>query len=295
LRLDDSTGVGLHPNLAGLKDLYDDGLMTIVQGVGYPNPNRSHFTSMDIWHTADASAQGEGWIGRYFDHACGGTPKPDAAIAIGRSAPLAMVGATQKPVTFESVELFKWMGDDLHETLHDPYEEITRAGAGSLDDPESQLAFLKRTSLDAQVSSDRIRRAVEKGSLVTYPRSNLAGQLKVIASMIRDGMGTRVYYASMGGFDTHANQAGAHANLMRQFGRRGEGVPAGSGGAGERGSGGDDGVQRVRPAGGAERLGGHGPRHGGAGVLLRSEGAAGSAGRPSFAGGSGPGGPDLSR
>ena len=218
LQLDADKGIGLHPNLTGLKELFDAEKVAVIQGVGYPNPNRSHFTSMDIWQTARTDGQGSGWIGRYFDCTCNGTPTVDGAISIGRTAPLAMVGDVQKPIAFESAEMFRWLGEDLHESLAKPYAEMNRAGALDSVAPKSETAFLMRTALDAQVSSDRIRRAVSRQALVSYPNSGLAQQLRTIAAMIRDGMSTRVYYASMSGFDTHAGQAGSHANLMRQFG-----------------------------------------------------------------------------
>jgi uncharacterized protein (DUF1501 family) len=191
-----------------------------VQGVGYPNPNRSHFTSMDIWHTANTEAHGNGWIGRYFDCTCNGTPVPEGAVAIGRESPLAMQGAIQKPVSFESAELFRWLGEDLAKdgSLKKPYDEINRGGSLDNVDPDSQLGFLTRTALDAQVSSERIRAAVAKRPLVPYPGGNLSRQLQTVGAMIRDGMKTRVYYVSLGGFDTHANQTPTHANLMRQLG-----------------------------------------------------------------------------
>ena len=219
LQIDDVSGIGLHPAMAGFKELLDDGVASIVQGVGYPNPNRSHFTSMDIWHTAQRDAKGSGWIGRYMDNACTGTP--NAGVSIGRTAPLAMMGDTQKPVSFESAELFRWLGESLGENrapIAEPYEGITRAGLLDEVDPDSQLGFLMRTTLDAQVSSDRIRAAVAKTPLVQYPGGELARQLRIIGAMIRDEMKTRVYYASIGGFDTHANQANGHANLLRQVG-----------------------------------------------------------------------------
>ncbi|MEY5031761.1 MAG: hypothetical protein RL354_792 [Planctomycetota bacterium] len=225
LALDGAQGIGLHPNLAGLKALYDEGLVSVIQGVGYPNPNRSHFTSMDIWQTGRLDAKGSGWIGRYFDNTCNGTPTPEASIAIGRNAPLALEGDVQKPIAFESSSLFRWNGQDLHASLADPYERINRAGSDAVAGggakagaPETQKQFLMRTALDAQVSSERIRTAVAKTPLVAYPGHGLANQLKMIGAMIRDGMPTRVYYASMGGFDTHGGQLGTHANLMRQLG-----------------------------------------------------------------------------
>lgn len=222
LGLDGAGGIGLHPNLDGLKQLYDDGLVSIVQGVGYPNPNRSHFTSMDIWQTGRLDAKGSGWVGRYLDSTCGGTPEPEAAIAIGRNAPLALEGDIQKPVAFEGASLFRWNGEDLHASLKQPYDEINRRGVllepVPSDGRETQRAFLLRTALDAQLSSDRIRAAVAKQPLASYPGNQLANQLRLIAAMIRDSMPTRVYYASMGGFDTHGGQLGTHANLMRALG-----------------------------------------------------------------------------
>ncbi|MHC5024177.1 MAG: DUF1501 domain-containing protein [Planctomycetota bacterium] len=218
LQLDDQRGIGLHPNLDGLKELMDDGAASIVQGVGYPNPNRSHFTSMDIWHTARPDGNGYGWIGRYFDNTCQGTPEPEGAVAIGRTAPLAMLGRIQKPVSFENADLFRWLGEDVSEELKKPYDSITRAGRPADVDGGSQLGFLMRTTLDAQVSSERIRAAVGKRPLVRYPGGSLSRQLQTVSAMIRDGMSTRVYYVTLGGFDTHANQLGAHANLMRQLG-----------------------------------------------------------------------------
>ena len=195
--------------------------MSVVQGVGYPNPNRSHFTSMDIWQTGRLDAKGSGWVGRYFDNTCNGSPKPEAAIAIGRNAPLALEGDVQKPIAFESASLFRWNGQDLHGSLKEPYDTLNRTGSTGFPADgaaETQKAFLMRTALDAQVSSDRIRAAVAKQPLVSYPGHGLANQLKMIGAMIRDGMPTRVYYASMGGFDTHGGQLGTHANLMRQLG-----------------------------------------------------------------------------
>lgn len=220
LRLSGTDGLGLNPALAPLHELHERGELSILQGVGYPNPNRSHFASMDIWHTAQPEGHGRGgWIGRYFDNACSGTPEPDAAIAIGREAPLAMLGEHASPVTFETEELFRWAGEDLHPLLAKRYREVSRAGEVEGVPADSQLAFLTRTALDAQVSSDRIRAAVGKDPLVRYPQGNLARQLQVVGAMIRDGLRTRVYYVTLGGFDTHAGQERTHANLLRQVGQ----------------------------------------------------------------------------
>ncbi len=231
LKLSKADGVGLHPQMGGLKSLYDEGMATIIQGVGYPNPNRSHFKSMDIWQTADTDATGDGWLGRYFDSECCGFGKGEsgkreatataggpAGIAIGRSAPLAMEGRQVKPVAFESPELFKWSGADIHRSLGAPYQQLTRRADGAGGD--SNAAFLMRTSMDAQISSEMIRKAVELKPSVAYPGGQLSNQLSMVASMIRAGLKTRVYYVTHGSFDTHAGQGGAqgrHGQLLNQF------------------------------------------------------------------------------
>jgi uncharacterized protein (DUF1501 family) len=218
LSIPGADGIGLHPNLTGLRELIDNGQAAIMQGIGYPNPNRSHFTSTDIWHTGNRSAQGYGWLGKYFDNTCTGKPNPKGSIAIGPKAPLALHGKTQKAVNFETEELFKWAGKDSDDSLAATYDDINRRDSMQGVSKNSQLDFLVRTSLDAQVSSDKIRKAVQVQPLVKYPDGKLAQQLQMIAAMIRAGLPTRVYYASLGGFDTHANQLNSHANLMRQVG-----------------------------------------------------------------------------
>jgi len=215
-------GLGLHPTLAPMMELYDEGLLGILQGVGYPNPNRSHFTSMDIWHTADPQGAGtsRGWIGRYFDNTCAGAPEPNLCVSIGDTAPLATTGGKVQPIAFEDPNLFRWVGADLHEDLAASYDQIQRRGgqaAASGNGEEAPAAFLKRTALDAQIASEKIRRAAEQPPLASYPGSRLGRSLRMVGSMIRAGLGTRVYYTDMGGFDTHAGQAGNHDRLLGEL------------------------------------------------------------------------------
>ncbi len=230
LRLYEQRDLGLHPALTGLKSLFDDGMLTVVQGVGYPNPNRSHFTSTDIWQTADPRGTGEGWLGRYFDNQCAGSPDADAGaglaghagVSIGRDAPLAMQGRLYQPVSFESEELFRWSGSEMDPAMAEAYDEIMKGELdSSVDESNPTAAFLTRTAMDARIASDRIIGAVRASSGGNYPRTGLGRQLAMIASMIRAGLETRVYYATLGGFDTHAGQGGVqgqHANLLRQLG-----------------------------------------------------------------------------
>ncbi len=226
--------VGLHPALSGLRDLYDDGLCSIVQSVGYPNPNRSHFASMDVWHTANPDATGDGWLGRYVDAQCcgygsgesgtpGAAPPAEPPIALGRSLPLALQGRTVLPVGLESPNAYRWSAD-ANPRLAAAYEGLL--GDAPAPDDDSPAAFLVRTALDARVSSDTIRKAVAAPPLATYPKNQFASQLGMVASMIRAGLRTRVYYVSLGGFDTHAGQGGVQGPHARQLGQLAQGVRA---------------------------------------------------------------------
>ncbi len=230
LKLSGREPVGLHPRMEGLKALYDDGLLSVVQAVGYPNPNRSHFLSMDIWHTADTGGTGPGWLGKYYDCECAGAdPKaqtPDtttaaqrAAITLGADAPRALIGRKTKPITFESPDLFRWTAGANDPDAEAAYRAMLSAGAP--DAPEgSNAAFLARTALDAQISADLIRKAVSRTTPSSYPRSELGRQLAMVAAMIQANLKSRVYYVTLGGFDTHAGQGGAqgrHGNLLNDY------------------------------------------------------------------------------
>ena len=230
-----SSDLALNGSMTGIRELYDEGQCAIIQGVGYPNPNRSHFTSMDIWHTADTTGTGDGWIGKYIDAQCcgygkGESGKPDGSqpgvvsnkieppIAIGREAPLMLTGRTMMPISFESPDVFDWAGKKFSRDLIKQHEQLTDTLNEHADhEHDTNNAFLLRTAMDARVSSAMIRKAVSAKPLVQYPNSKLSEQLSMIGSMIRAGMKTRVYYASIGSFDTHANQQGSHARLLGQL------------------------------------------------------------------------------
>ena len=229
--------VGLHPSLAPLKAMFDDGHLGIVQGVGYPNPNRSHFRATDIWASAqpDREAVTSGWVGRYFDNACPGAD-PHVGMAIGNSLPLTMQGERVMPLSIEKPDAYRYQGRDRH-----AYEQLNHATAASTQPslvvpntmaetsrfrrkvevtPAAQLDFLERTAMDAQVSSDEILRlASTHAPATTYPQTELGQRLQTVAAMIAGRLPTRVYYVSMGGFDTHAQQQPRHDKLMEQLGQ----------------------------------------------------------------------------
>ena len=208
--------IGLHPNLAGLKKLYDQGLMSVVQGVGYPNPNRSHFRSMDIWHSAqpDKEVVTTGWLGRYFDNTCKGTD-PHVGLSIGDRLPLAMEGERIQPLSFEKPETYRYAGRDVDHYLElNKAKKLVSAEAG----PAAQLDFLHRTAMDAQLSSDEILKMTRAHApAATYPFGEFGAGLRTVAAMINGGLPTRVYYVSLGSFDTHAQERNVHDRLMQQL------------------------------------------------------------------------------
>jgi len=214
--IEQDRGIGLHPEMSALKEMLDDGTANIIQGAGYPNPNRSHFASMDIWHTGNTlGANGRGWLGKAIDMM---PDQQNAMIAIGREAPLAGHGKRARPVSFENPGLFRWLGSDLHDALEAPYQKINREQWGGIaDDDDDQAAFVRRTAMNAQIASDRIRQAVARPTTTSFPSGQLAMQLRMVSNMIRAGLPTRVYYVALGGFDTHAGQLGRHQGLLREF------------------------------------------------------------------------------
>jgi uncharacterized protein (DUF1501 family) len=231
--------VGLNPKLAGLKSLYEEGHLAIVQGVGYPNPNRSHFRATEIWQTASDADRNEthGWLGRYFDNCCSGAD-PTVGVAIGGEMPQAFAAKNPTGVTFSRPEQFRWRPSERnggHMSAEEIFfrqlngfdEENTPAandGAsigtlpGKAKSDLSTLDFLQRTALDAQLSSDKILAIARKyKSTIPYPQGQLAAGLNTIARMIAGGLATRVYYVSQGGFDTHAGQFNTHGRLMTEL------------------------------------------------------------------------------
>ncbi|MGH2437937.1 MAG: DUF1501 domain-containing protein [bacterium] len=219
--------LGFHPNLAQVKDLYDKGAMAVIQGVGYPNPSRSHFKSMEIWQTADPEGRvvRYGWIGRYFDSKCPVCEQPTVGVNVGQAMPLAMNAETGMGVTLENPETFQWMPalNGLGEKEEQELFKLLNAPAPGVDEPGT-IDFLRHTAMNAHVSSERVRAALNGyRSGVEYANTRFASSMRLIAQMIAGKLPTKVYYAHMTGFDTHANQRGTHENLLLQFA---EGVSA---------------------------------------------------------------------
>jgi uncharacterized protein (DUF1501 family) len=222
--------VGLNPALAPLKGLYDGGNLAIIQGVGYPNPNRSHFRSTEIWQTASDAQEirTQGWIGRYFDNCCGGE-EPTVGLALGEQLPEAFSAANPTGVAIgrpANMGFDRETGPDearLFAELNG-LEPASLAGDSvlTLSGPNksgmSALEYLQRTALDAQVSTDKIRQVIRgTKNEVAFPKNQLGGSLSLISRLIAGGLPTRVYYASQGGYDTHAGQINTHKRLLNEL------------------------------------------------------------------------------
>ncbi len=221
LKIDDY--MGFAPQLEGLKSLYDQGHLALINGVGYPNPNRSHFRSMEIWHTASDSDKNvaHGWLGRYFDNTCEGVD-PTVGVNIGKQMPQAFAGESPNGMTMGNPKQFVLQQDpeDLisEESGEMSGSSIDTIGIASAPGTGNPLDYLERTALDAEVSSQEIQQIVSTVKTKhSYPNSGLARDLQLVAQLIAGGMKSRVYYVSQGGYDTHSNQANTHARLTGDF------------------------------------------------------------------------------
>jgi len=219
IRLDDH--VGLHSGLKGLRPLWEQGQLAVVQGVGYPNPQRSHFDAMDIWQSADLGRTvTTGWLGRAAvatDDHTGGVP----ILHLGPSRlPLALIGAPSGgAVTINSqysfrLELGNGPTDEQkvrRQLLHDLSTPAARAGE------EDLVAFVQRRQVQTLTAVEKLRVLLEGPNAVPRQGTGLAQKLQLVAGLIAKGFGTRIVYLSLDGFDTHASQASTHEKLLAEL------------------------------------------------------------------------------
>lgn len=213
-RLDEH--VGLHPALPHLAELYREGSMAIVHGVGHPNPDRSHFRSLEIWHTAEpfAPAGRVGWLGNMADQLVARAPASVPALSVGgRGSVLAMRGARAVPPTVPDDRGFRLAHTSLQ--IAEATERLVAAGRPA--QPGSDLEFLRTAARTAYGAAERMAAATRRTPPVEYPGTPLGRELRLVAQLVGGGFGARVFHVSHGGFDTHASQASVHEALLTQL------------------------------------------------------------------------------
>lgn len=211
LRLNDE--IGLNPALEPIKALYDKGLVSVINNVGYPNPDRSHFRSMDIWQTASGANDylNTGWIGRYLDAQC--TSKnnaaPHQALEIDDTLSLALKGKNVNGLALQNPE-------KLFTQTQNGFVKANAKIAPA--DEHDNVAYLYKTLAETVSSAEYVynKAQVHKSSKL-YPTTELGKSLKTIAELITSGVNTRVYYVSLSGFDTHIRQNDQQDRLLRQY------------------------------------------------------------------------------
>ncbi len=209
---------GLNPALSGLKSLYDNGELAILNSVGYPNPDRSHFRSMDIWHSAspaDAYWQ-TGWLGRYLDAQCAGNAPANGAcsslgLEIDDTLSLVLKGDNIKGLAMKDAQ-------KLYNSARSPYFTAYSKAHIAAPDDETPVEYLYKTMAETLSSADYLyRQSGKKTTGTTYPNTGLGKSMKTIASLILADTDTAIYYVSLGSFDTHINQEGQQKRLFTEM------------------------------------------------------------------------------
>ena len=201
---------GLNPALPFLKDLFDEGSLGIMNNVGYPNPDHSHFRSMDIWQSASDSNQyvTTGWLGRYLDAQCNDCGKPTQALEIDDVLSLALKGENLKGLALR----------DPKKLYSSSNERFFKEINASHDHEEATADYLYKTLSETVSSADYIyEQSRRHPSSQTYPATQLGKNLKTICSLILSDINTKVYYVSLGSFDTHVNQENQQKRLFTEL------------------------------------------------------------------------------
>jgi uncharacterized protein (DUF1501 family) len=210
--------VGLHPSMAPLKPFFDAGRMAVVQGVGYPHPERSHFRSMDIWHTAEPDELAEdGWLGKTMHDLDPKGDNPLLGVNVGRSLPRALRLRGVSVASVNAVDSYGILTEMSATTQRASVLDVLSRMYAAREGQAAATFHIRQTGQDAQRGADVLRRATAGyAPAVEYPQANpLAASLKTVAQIKLADLGTRVFYTQIGSFDTHANQAEVHAGLWQ--------------------------------------------------------------------------------
>jgi uncharacterized protein (DUF1501 family) len=222
IKLDDYRG--FNPNLKGLKGIWDDGHLALIEGCGYPHPIRSHFQSYEIWHTGSERGRlaGEGWIGKLCDCAWPKDDTPELVVHVGATAPYSLYSLTHPPLAFQTPATYRWVSPETDDMQ--AYRKAAEADMKELEKhkketgQEAMLKRLRGVLDDANESSVKIRRAAASYDPKTkYPDDDLGEALRIAASLVDARLGSRVVSVELSGFDTHQNQRQQHDNLMKKL------------------------------------------------------------------------------
>ena len=211
--------LGLHPRLGGLRDIFNEGRLAIVQRTGYQNSSRSHFQGLDIWGTADpASSSSMGWLGRYLETV---PADPLSGWATTRELPRALMSRDVGVPAIADARTYAFNSpNNAAEALNERAAATRIASHVAVNRP--QVAFVNSAATGALETLDRVAEVATYTGTVPYQNNGLALALRTVAGSIVRGTGTRVYWVQTGGFDTHAGQgnqgAGNYANLMGTYG-----------------------------------------------------------------------------
>jgi len=209
--------LGMNPVMSGLKSLWDAGRLAVVEGVSYPNPNLSHFTSRDIWHTADpALAQRRGWLGRWADATLAGNGNPLSGCAVSQSLPRTLLADKVVFPSFTNLAAYAYATDGSNAS--DAANQIN--GFVAQNSIEHEIAtrneLIEDVARDAASSSATLRQVTSNyAPKAVYPNNSLANALKLCAEIIVGNLGTQILYVTYGGFDNHSTQKAAHDNLLK--------------------------------------------------------------------------------
>lgn len=211
------SGLGLHPNLAPLKQLWDAGHLAIVEGVGYPNPSLSHFQAMDIWQTLDLSGNGTtGWLSKLVAGMVDQDGHPFQVMDIGTQTAQALSSISKPVPTIANAQSYRVYPDPLDKDDGNARMRALFNLYHGYPSTAPYAALLETTALNAQDGSNRLHQAVAQyHSTVQYPTDSFSAGLKILAQAIIEGLGLRIGYVTLGGFDTHANEKTTHDTLMK--------------------------------------------------------------------------------
>ena len=212
-------GLGLHPNMRPFKRLWDDGKLAIINGIGYPSPNRSHFRSMDVWHTAqpEKTVEVSGWLGHAIQEM---DPKGEnvlTGVNFGRGLPRALARKGVPVASVGNLETYGVLPDIQDDTARVRALEAFARMYGVGEGKDAVAHFFSQTGTDALEGADTLRTATQKySSNVEYASNPIAQSLRNVAEVMFAGLGTRVFYTQHGGFDTHAAELMTHAKLWQE-------------------------------------------------------------------------------